>query len=73
MHVTVAWRAQGDGLSGVAPLELLPTLPPTLHPPGVRAGQEVMAGEAALPNVPATQSTSPLSIWFEVLVAWRHS
>ena len=72
MHVAVARCAQGDGLSGVAPLELLSAFPPTLHPPGVRARQEVVAGEAALPHAPATQPTSPLGIWFEVLDARRH-
>jgi hypothetical protein len=55
VNVAVAGTAQGECPIRVASLELLPTLPPAFHLPGAGAWQEVVAGEAILPDAPAAQ------------------
>jgi hypothetical protein len=52
VDVSVARAAQGDRLAWAASLEHLPTLPSTLHLPGARAWQEVVASETVRPDGP---------------------
>jgi hypothetical protein len=72
VDIAVAGAAQDDRPARVASLELLPALPSALHLPGTGARQEVVAGEAVLPEAPATQVAPAASAQFEVLVAWHH-
>jgi len=55
VNVSVTGAAQGNRPVRVAPLELLPTLLPTLHLPGAGARQEMVTGETILPDWPAAQ------------------
>src|SRR5918994_4738665 len=46
VYVSVTWAAQGDRRARVTSLELLPTLPSSLHLPRARARHEMVAGES---------------------------
>ncbi len=72
VHVAVAWRAQGDGPTGVAPLQLAPAPLPAPHLPGARARQEMVAGEAVLADAPAAQLAPALGVRVQALEARCH-
>src|SRR5829696_1977563 len=68
VYVSVTWAAQGDRRARVTSLELLPTLPSSLHLP--RARQEMVAGESILSDESAAQLACATLC---VLIAWSHS
>jgi hypothetical protein len=73
VYVSVTSAAQGDRRARVTSLELLPTLPSSLHLPRARARQEMVAGESILSDESAAQLAGASCATLCVLITWSHS